>query len=126
MWEIIKSFDINNKPIHLHKELTEVDETFELSCIRSFDYEKQEDYEIWCRIVNAAYAEENYVPESAKQILTKHSFLRDTESFFYLDEDGKAVGTISIGTYRGCTDIAGDFRLAVYPDYQNMGIGGAD
>lgn len=54
MRKLIKRFDINNKPIHLYKELTEADETFELSCIRSFDYESQEDYEIWCRIVNAA------------------------------------------------------------------------
>ena len=124
MRELIKRFDINNKPIHLYKELMEADEPFELSCIRSFNYEKQEDYEIWCRIVNVAYVEGNYVPESAKQTLMKHSFLRDTESFFYLDKAGKPVATISIGAYRGCSDVAGDFRLAVCQDYQNLGIEG--
>ncbi len=117
-------FDINNKPVHLQKVLTEEDASFELSCIRQFNHESKEDYQMWCSIVNAAYEEENYVAETAKETLMNHSFLCNTETYFYLDEHGTPIGTISIGSYRDALDVAGDFRLAVNPDYQNLGIGG--
>lgn len=124
MQNIICKFDINNKPVHLHKKLTGADQAFELTNVRLFDYKSIEDYQRWCSIINAAYKEENYTLESAKCILENHPFLQDTETFFYLNENKEPVGTISIGIYRDCPDVAGDFRLAVYPDLQNLGIGG--
>lgn len=121
---IATRFDVNHKPIHLQKILTDADAAFDLSDIRLFDYESEEDYQKWCEIVNAAYAEEDYVPQRAKKLLTEHPFLQNAQTFFYLDKDDCPIGTISIGAYRDCPDVAGDFRLAVMPGLQNMGIGG--
>ncbi len=120
---VMEKFNIDNKPVHLQKVLTVADKAFKLACIRSFDYDSEQDYKTWCEIVNAAY-KENYVPESAKKTLLKHPFLQSTETYFYLDKEGTPVGTISIGAYKDNPNIAGDFRLAVNPDCQNMGIGG--
>lgn len=90
--------------------------------VREMNTKNPEDITEWIRIVNEAYPDAVESENSFQRHLCNHSFLK-VEKIFFLNMNGKPIGTITTGRYIKNPSIGGDARIAVLPSEQGKGLG---
>lgn len=110
--------------VHLQADLNRLPFVRDISpfIVRELQLDDREDIGRWLDIIRDAYDQPGYDVEYAENHIRSHLFLDIQKIFLIMDKD-RAVGTISIGTYRNNDKVGGDARIAIRKEYQNKGLG---
>ncbi|TVR79786.1 MAG: GNAT family N-acetyltransferase [Chitinophagaceae bacterium] len=116
--------NLRNSEVHVQAKLDEIKPVPDIApfYVKKIDLNNSDEVASWVEVMNDAYDDSEINLEQALNLLTKHHFLDDTETFLVFDEN-KVIASVSTGIYRSNKQYGGVFRLSVRKDYQGKGLG---